>query len=143
MVPVRRAALISPAEVNEFVAARYPALSGSGVTCEEVEKGEALVRWKLDEGELRPGGYISGPTQFAVADAALWFVTFSLVGLEEMAVTADLHITFLRPAIGGDLYARGRSVSTGKRRVRGTVDLWVGEDSDRLVSHAVGSYALP
>jgi uncharacterized protein (TIGR00369 family) len=135
--------LISPAEVNDFVAARYPALAGSGVTCEELDGGRTLVRWKLDESELRPGGYISGPTQFAVADAALWFVTFSHVGLEDMAVTADLHITFLRPAIGGDLYARGRSVSIGRHRIRGTVDLWVGEDSDRLVSHAVGSYALP
>lgn len=135
--------MISPDEVNDFVAARYPALSGSGVTCEEVGEGEALVRWKLDESALRPGGYISGPTQFSLADAALWFVTFSHIGLQEMAVTSDLHITFLRPAIGGDLYARGRSVSVGKRRIRGTVDLWVGEASDRLVSHAVGSYALP
>lgn len=135
--------MISPAEVNGFVASRYPALAGSGVTCEEMEEGRALVRWKLDESELRPGGYISGPTQFAVADAALWFVTFSHVGLEEMAVTSDLHITFLRPATGGDLYARGRSVSVGKRRIRGTVDQWVGEATSRLVSHAVGSYALP
>ena len=134
--------MISPAEVNEFVASRYPALAGSGVTCEELDDARALARWKLDEGDLRPGGYISGPIQFAVADAALWFVTFSHVGLQEMAVTSDLHITFLRPAIGGDLYGRARSVSVGKRRIRGTVDLWVGEDFDRLVSHAVGSYAL-
>lgn len=135
--------MISPGEVNDFVAGSYPALAGSGVTCEELEAGRALVRWKLEEKELRPGGYISGPTQFALADAALWFVTFSHIGLEEMAVTADLHISFLRPAAGGDLFARGRSVSVGNRTIRGTVDLWVGRDSDRLVSHAVGSYSIP
>jgi len=135
--------VISPTEVDEFVAGRYPALAGSGVTCEELEEGRALVRWRLDEQQLRPGGYIAGPTQFALADAALWFVTFSHIGLEEMAVTADLHISFLRPATGGDLYARGRSVSVGARTIRGTVDLWVGTNSSRLVSHAVGSYAIP
>ncbi|HSJ33664.1 MAG TPA: PaaI family thioesterase [Acidimicrobiia bacterium] len=135
--------MISPTEVDEFVAGRYPALAGSGVTCEALEEGRALVRWKLDEEQLRPGGYISGLTQSALADAALWFVKFSHIGLKEMAVTADLHISFLRPATGGDLYARARSVSVGARTIRGTVDLWMGMDPNRLVSHAVGSYAIP
>lgn len=135
--------MISPAEIDAFVADSYPALAASGVRCLEVAEGEVEVVWPHDESQLRPGGYISGPTQFALADAGLWYVTFTHIGLEAMAVTADLHITFLRPGRGGDLHARARSVSVGRSRIRGTVDLWVGDERRRLVSHAVGSYAVP
>lgn len=135
--------MISPAEIDAFVADSYPALAASAVRCLEVADGEVEVVWPLDESQLRPGGYISGPTQFALADAGLWYVTFTHIGLEATAVTADLHITFLRPGRGGDLHARARSVSVGRSRIRGTVDLWVGADRRRLVSHAVGTYATP
>ncbi|MGA7270053.1 MAG: PaaI family thioesterase, partial [Acidimicrobiia bacterium] len=87
--------------------------------------------------------YISGVTQFTVADASLWFVTFTLIGLEAMAVTADLQLTFLRPALGGDLHGLGTLLSQGRRRFHGSVKLWVGEERDRLVAHATGTYITP
>lgn len=143
MVPGRRAGLITPAEIDAFVADAYPAMAGSGVRCVEVTEGMVEVVWRYDATQLRPGDYISGATQFALADAALWYATFTVVGLEAMAVTTDLQITFLRPAMGGDLRATAEVVSVGRARIHGDVRLWVGDDRRRLVSHATGTYALP
>lgn len=133
----------SASEINEFVATTYPALSRARVVCTSADKGEVETVWEYREEELRPGGYISGVTQFSVADASLWFLTFTLIGLEAMAVTSDLQINFLRPARGGDLHGLGILLSQGRRRVHGSVKLWVGEDRERLVAHATGTYVIP
>jgi uncharacterized protein (TIGR00369 family) len=132
---------LTPREVNEFVAARYPA-AAAGFTCEDLGEGFALARWHHEAAALRPGGLISGPTQFAAADLALWYLSFTVFGLAAMAVTTDIHIAFLRPARGGDLMARAELLRAGKRRITGRVVTWVDGDSDHPVSHATGSYVL-
>ncbi|CAN5788497.1 hypothetical protein BH23ACT5_BH23ACT5_15290 [soil metagenome] len=134
---------MTPEEIDRFAFEGYPALERSGIRCETAERGRITTRWPHDEAQLRPGGYIAGPTQFMVADTALWFLAFTVVGLEAMAVTSDLHLVFLRPAIGDDLWAEATTVAVTKRRMYGTVRLWVGDTPDRTVSHATGSYALP
>jgi uncharacterized protein (TIGR00369 family) len=131
---------LSPAAVDAFVASIYPAATAH--RCDAIGDGFAEARWPLDDTMLRPGGLISGPTQFALADLALWYLSFTVVGLAPMAVTADLHITFLRPAKGGDLLARAELLRAGKSRISGRVLLWVDGAADRPVSHAVGSYSL-
>ncbi len=128
-------------EVNAFVAAHYPAAHASGYRCREIEEGRVLAGWTFDPASLRPGGLISGPTQFGLADLALWYLSFTVVGLAPMAVTSDLHITFLRPAAGGDLVAEATLLRAGRSRISGDVRLWVEGTPGRLVAHAVGSYA--
>lgn len=133
--------LPTPAEVNAFVAAEYPAMTASGFRCESMAADHCVARWTMDETTLRPGGLISGPVQFTAADLALWCLSFTVVGLQPMAVTSDLSITFLRPAAGGDLLATAELLRAGRTRISGRVDIRV-DGSERLVSHATGSYAL-
>ena len=133
---------LTPDEVNAFVARVYPATRGLGIRCEAIGDRFAQVRWQHDEAALRPGGLISGPTQFAAADLALWCLSFTVVGLAPMAVTSDLHIMFLRPAAGGDLLARADLLRAGKTRIVGRVALWIDGAEERPVSHASGTYAL-
>ena len=92
---------VTPAEVDRLVAAGFPAAYASGYRCEEMGEGWAIARWTYDPATLRPGGYISGPTLFGLADLAFWFATFTVLGPAPMAVTSDLSIAFLRPALGG------------------------------------------
>lgn len=129
-------------EVNRFVTDVYPAGVASGMRCEATAAGEALARWTYDESTLRPGGIISGPVQFALADCALWFLSFTILGLAPMAVTSNLTIDFLRPAVGGDLFAKATLLRAGRTRVTGRVDLWVAPSEERIVAHATGSYAM-
>jgi len=130
----------TPTAINEFFARAYPSAHASGCRCVESGPGLIVSRWTYDPTALRPGGFISGPTQFTLADTAFWFLTFTVLGLAPMAVTSELTISFLRPAVGGDLLARAELLRAGKTRITGTVRLWVDGAPDKLVSHVVGSY---
>ncbi len=130
-------------EVNAFVVETFPAAAHNGVQCEELGDRTATARLTFDETQLRPGGYISGPNIFAVADSALWFASFTVIGLEAMAVTNEMSIRFLRPAQGGDLLARAVINSASARRLVGTIELWIDGSPDRLVAVAQGAYSRP
>jgi uncharacterized protein (TIGR00369 family) len=130
----------TPTAINEFFAREFAHAYADGHRCLESGPGYIVSRWSYDPRTLRPGGFISGPTQFALADTALWFLTFTVLGLAPMAVTSEIAITFLRPAVGADLLARADLLRAGKSKITGTVRLWVDRAPDRLVSHVVGSY---
>lgn len=134
---------LTPEEVNDFLAEVFPSSYADGTRCVELGDRTAVARWPYDDTELRPGGYISGPRMFALADSALWFASFTVIGLEAMAVTSELSIRFLRPARHGDLLARAVLNSVSTRRIVGTVEIWVDGAPDRLVAAAQGSYARP
>ena len=134
---------LTPDEVNAFVAEAFPSAARGGMRCVALGEGTATARWSFDERELRPGGYISGPRIFGLADSALWFATFTVIGIEAMAVTSEMSVRFLRPARNGDLLARGVINSASARRLVGTIELWVDGAPDRLVAVAQGSYARP
>ena len=134
---------ISIADVNAFIADAYPAATDAGVRCDAVGESTATARWTFDEATLRPGGYISGPTVFTVCDSALWFATFTVIGIEAMAVTSEMSLRFLRPARDGDLLATATIVSVGRRRIVGNVVAWVDGAPDRPVAAAQGTYARP
>jgi uncharacterized protein (TIGR00369 family) len=134
---------MTPSEVDRLVAAGFPAAYASGYRCEEMGEEWAIARWTYDPATLRPGGYISGPTLFGLADLAFWFATFTVLGPAPMAVTSDLSIAFLRPALGGDVLGRANLLRVGKTRIYGEVRIWVDGAQDRLVAHATGSYSPP
>ena len=122
----------------------HEAFAGSDIRCIELSTTESLVRLDVGSGSIRPGGFVSGPTQFAVADAALWYVVFGAIGrIEPMALTSELSIRFLRPAAGTTLWGRCTLESAGRRNVVGTVRMWVDDREDKVVSTAQGTYVLP
>ncbi len=84
--------------INEMVAAQF---TGTPNRCAELGDGYAVARYDVDQTALRPGGFISGPAQFGLADAALWYLVFAAIGrIEPMAMTSELSIRYLRPAQG-------------------------------------------
>jgi acyl-coenzyme A thioesterase PaaI-like protein len=127
-------------EVNALVAAAFP---GSGNECVDVGPTWGTARRVVTPDVIRPGGFVSGPTQFGVADAALWYAVFGAIGLEPMAMTSELSIRFLRPATGAALFGRADLHQIGRRNVVGTVRLWMDDRPDRLVAVAQGTYARP
>ena len=93
---------------------------------------------------MRPGGFISGPAQFGLADAALWYLVFAAIGrIEPMALTSELSIRYLRPAQGSVLWAKATLESAGRRNVVGTVHVWCDDRVDKPTASAQGTYALP
>ena len=132
---------LHPDAVNEMVRREFP---GSANECAELGEGYAVARLVASADSLRPGGFISGPTQFGLADAALWYLTFAAIGrVEPMALTSELSIRYLRPAIGDVLWARASLEAAGRRNVVGTVHLWVDDQDHRPTATAQGTYVLP
>ncbi|RMH80599.1 MAG: PaaI family thioesterase [Actinomyces sp.] len=145
--PDRRAsgAVTEPALTPDLVNATIAELWGATRhRCVEVSPTHAVASVEIDQTNLRPGGYVSGPTQFGLVDAALWYLTFgALDRVEPMALTSELSIRFLRPAVGRVLWARAELDRAGRTAVVGTVRCWMDDAHDRPVSTAQGTYTLP
>lgn len=133
--------LLTPDEVNRVLDQAFP---GTGNTCAGLGPTHGLARRDVDATMLRPGAYVSGPTQFGLADAALWYLVFGAIGrIEPMALTSELSIRFLRPAQGSVLWARASLESAGSRSIVGSVKVWCDEREDKPSAVAQGTYVLP
>ncbi len=127
--------------VNEMIGDLFP---GSNNSCVELTTHSAVARRDVSDAELRPGAFISGPSQFGLADAALWYLVFGATGrIEPMALTSEVSIRYLRPAQGSVLWARATLDVAGRRNVVGTVRVWCDDREDRPTATAQGTYALP
>lgn len=132
----------TPEEINSAVHAAFP--GSEGALCRAAGADFAVVQREIDPTAARPGGLVSGPSQFGLADAALWFLTFGVIGrIELMALTSDMDITFLRPASGELISARADLLSAGSRKVVGAVRVWCDDREDAPCSVAKGTYVLP
>ena len=127
--------------INAAVQSSFP---GASHICYEIGANYAISRLEVDEAHIRPGGYVSGPTQFGAADAVLWYACFTALGrIEQMALTSELSIRFLRPAIGKVVWARADVDIMTRRSIVGTVRVWMDDDPDRITATAQGTYAIP
>lgn len=129
------------AEVNRYLTDESGMNLGS-TTVIALEPDFARCRYTYDVANTRPGGYVSGPTIMNVIDLAAWVAVFTRAGIVPMAVTWDLHVSFLRPAIGRDLIVDAKLLKFG-RLSYATVDVYHEDDKDRRVAHATVTYAVP
>ncbi|MBT6277011.1 MAG: PaaI family thioesterase [Chromatiales bacterium] len=132
---------LTPDSVNRAVLDLW---SGAEQECLEISPTHALARYDVSHVSMRPGGFIPGPSQFAIADSCLWYLVFGALDcIEPMAVTSELSIRYLRPGVGTVLHARATLDKRGRRSVVGTVRIWAGDDEARPCSTAQGTYMLP
>lgn len=107
-----------------------------------MEDGRAVMRLVANSSHLRPGGYISGPTQMALVDSAAYMAVMTKTGHEPMTVTSNLSINFLRPCIGDIVVADARIMKIGQALAVMDVDVRI-EGAEKPSSHAVVTYAIP
>ena len=132
---------MTPDDVNAAVERAWP---DARCACVEVGPEQATAVLRPGPDALRPGGYISGPTLFAAADAALWYLAFGATGrIEPLALTSDLSIRFLRPAQGSVVHARAVLNRATGRTVIGTVTVWTDDHEQEPCATAQGTYVLP
>ncbi|WOR16102.1 PaaI family thioesterase [Hyphomonas sp. FCG-A18] len=128
-------------EANSFLsAAFYRPDHQAKVTV--MEPGRAVQRLEVREEHLRPGGYVSGPTQMGLADSAAYMAVMTLTGMEPMTVTSNLNINFLRPCIGDVVLADATVMKIGQALAVMDVDIRI-EGADKAASQAIVTYALP
>lgn len=127
--------------INDLVRELYP---GAASWCEVLGADYAVAACDVDPRMVRPGGFVSGPTQFAIVDAALWYVTFAALGrIEPMAMTSELSLRFLRPAQGSRVFCRADLEAVSRRSVVATAHVWCDDRTDKITATAQGTYAIP
>ena len=110
---------------------------------DDVAEGEITMRLLTGHKHLRPGGTISGPSMFALADVAAYLVTLAMIGPQALAVTTNCSIDFMRkPVAGADLIAKAKILKLGKQL--SVIDVLIfSEGSDKPVARANLTYAIP
>ena len=133
----------TPETMQTYLAEIFPQAGiGESFYVEEVAPMRARVRLKFDDKHLRPGGTISGPTMFSLADIGLYVAVLGQIGKVRLAVTTNLNINFLKKPPPADLIGEARLLKLGKRLAVGEVAIHSASEDD-LVAHAVGTYSIP
>jgi uncharacterized protein (TIGR00369 family) len=140
----RQTARMTVAELEAYLRAEFPQMFlRASIAIEQADGGTCRVREAYDDGMLRPGGTVSGPTLMALADFAMYVVLLSAIGPVGLAVTTNLNINFLTKAPAGhDLIAEARLLKLGKRLAVGEVTLYSAAGGDP-VAHVTSTYSIP
>ena len=102
------------AALNVFLDRVFPQISGQ-ITVESVDAQTLVARLRVDDRHLRPGGTVSGPSMFALADVAIYLAILARIGEVALAVTTNASIDFMRkPEAGRDLLAECRILKLGR-----------------------------
>lgn len=126
----------------EFLQEEFPQVAGD-FAIEEVAENRIWVRLMTQERHLRPGGTVSGPAMFALADVSLYLAILAMIGPEALAVTTNCSMDFMRkPAAGADLIAECRILKLGRVLAVGDV-LLCSEGMEAPVARASLTYSIP
>jgi uncharacterized protein (TIGR00369 family) len=102
-----------------------------------------VLRLKVAERHLRPGGTVSGPSIFALADVAMYLAILARIGPVALAVTTNCAVDFMRkPAAGRDLLGEARVLKLGRSLAMGDVMI-LSEGAPEPVARASLTYAIP
>ncbi|MDB6182803.1 PaaI family thioesterase [Paracoccus fistulariae] len=128
--------------MNAFLATEFPQVNGQFRVDHVGEEG-VTARLLVNDSHLRPGGTISGPSMFALADVSIYCVVLSRIGKVALAVTTNASIDFLRkPVAGKDLLAKCRLLKLG--RALAVADALIySEGSDDPVARCSMTYSIP
>lgn len=134
---------MSADEVSLFLAQVFPQIDiGRSYRIEETRHGYARMRMVFGDHLLRPGGTISGPAMFALADVAMYAAVLASIGPVAHAVTTNLTINFLRKPDPRDMIGEAKLLKLGKRLAVGEIAL-VSAGENGLAAHATATYSLP
>ena len=136
--------VMTAADVNALLGAVYPQLNEAYDFYQVIDvfPGGCTVRLNADERHLRPGGTVSGPSLFTLADIGGYVCVLSHAGPDALSVTTNLSINFMRKAEAGPIDGHCRILKLGKSLMVFDIDIVAGPDK-QSVAHATGTYSIP
>lgn len=127
-------------QINEFLQNAFPQ---APIEVDSVEPMKSVVRFRVSNRSLRPGGSVSGPVIMTLADTALYVAILGSIGIVPMAVTTNLNINFLKmPSSELDLMGHCTLLKLGSKLAIGEVFIY-SEGREEPVAHATGTYSIP
>lgn len=128
--------------LTAFLAREFGQVAGE-FAVERADEAGVTLRLKVADRHLRPGGTVSGPTIFALADVAMYLAILSRIGPVALAVTVNCAVDFMRkPAAGRDLLGEARVLKLGRSLAVGDVMIFSEGQADP-VARASLTYAIP
>ena len=101
-------------EIAAFLSAKFPRVADRMVH-DRLDDSMLHLRLAVSGRHLRPGGTVSGPSMFALADVAAFLAILARIGPVALAVTTGTTIDFLRkPAPHSNLRAEERVLKPGR-----------------------------
>ncbi len=105
----------------------------------EVGDGYSLLKLIPSNADLRPGGTISGPSMFELADCA-FYTAILWKDSDPMSVTVNSSMDFFNRPNNKSLFAKAKIRKFGKKLVVGEVILF-SDNEENLVAQALMTYA--
>ncbi|WP_170324877.1 PaaI family thioesterase [Ruegeria arenilitoris] len=129
-------------DLMEYMKQIFPQVHRDFVV-EELTEDSIVMRLVVEDRHLRPGGTVSGPSMFGLADVCVYALILARKGRQSLAVTTNSSLDFLRKPEGGkDMIAQCRLLKLGRNLAVGDV-LMFSEGSDKPVARATMTYSLP
>ena len=126
----------------EYVETVFPQIKGE-FQIDYLDESFLIVRLLAQEHHLRPGGTVSGPSMFSLADISVYLSVLAAIGPEALTVTTNCSLDFMRkPVSEADLLAHCKLLKLGKSLAVGDV-LIFSDGMDKPVARATMTYAIP
>mgnify|MGYP006095423129 FL=1 len=133
--------LMSKIDLEKFLEKEFPQVSNNFKILNTKPNSLSMLMHISDE-HLRPGGTVSGPTMFLLADVSFYLATLSIIGPKSLTVTTNCSINFLRKPNISDLISESRVLKIGKTLSVGDVLIY-SEGIKEPVAHASLTYSIP
>ena len=127
--------------LTDFLDQEFPQVSKNFEILDVSEDNFSMLM-KISNEHLRPGGTVSGPTMFLLADVSFYLATLNIIGLKSLTVTTNCSINFLRKPNEKNLISKTRILKLGKTLSVGDVLIY-SEGIDEAVAHASLTYSIP
>lgn len=128
--------------LNDFLAAHFTQVAHE-LRVDHVDDTSLTLRLLVADHHLRPGGTVSGPAMFGLADVAIYLAILSRIGPVALAVTTNASIDFMRkPAAGRDVLAECRLLKLGRSLAVGEALIY-SEGQAEPVARCSMTYSIP
>ena len=133
--------LMSKIDLEIFLEKEFPQVSNNFKILNTKPNSLSMLMHISDE-HLRPGGTVSGPTMFLLADVSFYLATLSMIGPKSLTVTTNCSINFLRKPNISNLISETRVLKIGKTLSVGDVLIY-SKGIIEPVAHASLTYSIP
>ena len=133
--------LMSKIDLENFLEKEFPQVSNNFKILNTKPNSLSMLMHISDE-HLRPGGTVSGPTMFLLADVSFYLATLSMIEPKSLTVTTNCSINFLRKPNISDLISETRVLKIGKTLSVGDVLIY-SNGIKEPVAHASLTYSIP
>ena len=135
------ATFFSKTSMLSFLEEVFPQVNGK-IEILSLADSSSSVKLRVTESDLRPGGTVSGPSMFLLADVTFYIAVLAAIGKQPLAVTTNCSINFMRKPNPNDLIADARILKKGRSLMVGDV-LLRNSMEDLTVAQASFTYAIP